>query len=391
MYHNMVTTEKLKRLKNKKSRNKLIKVGFIVQMPQIWDKQEPVFKEMLADEMFDPKIIVTPLFDYINIKLCAFGNEKEYFIQKYGEELCVLYDEFFDVNTLKEFDYIFFQRSYDIYLPETLRSYKVIDFAKTVYIPYAYSDTEDFNKFETSDEFFRNIYLGFIDIEGELDILNKRYKKNIAKGLQSFPKLGYPVLEKNLTCNNEINGSRVLWTPRWSTEEFLGGSHFLEYKDDFITLKNDFKDCKLRLRPHPLMFSNFLNKGIMTEMEIADYKDELMINNIELSDNFLIEDDFKETDILLTDASSVVVEFFVTGKPIIYCPPNYELNKEFKIILEGLYIGESWEKIVKIICQLISGQDTLKKKREEIIKDNYSYVKGASKRIVEYIKNDYFS
>ncbi len=139
------------------------------------------------------------------------------------------------------------------------------------------------------------------------------------------------------------------------------------------------------------MFSNFLNKGIMTEKEIADYKDELMINNIELSDNFLIEDDFKETDILLTDASSVVVEFFVTGKPIIYCPPNYELNKEFKIILEGLYIGESWEKIVKIICQLISGQDTLKKKREEIIKDNYSYVKGASKRIVEYIKNDYFS
>ena len=48
-------------------------------MPQIWDKQEPVFREMLHDEKFEPKLIVTPTFDYVNMRVCEFGEEKAYF------------------------------------------------------------------------------------------------------------------------------------------------------------------------------------------------------------------------------------------------------------------------------------------------------------------------
>lgn len=390
-YQNFVAYKKLNILKDKKSKNKRIRVGFIVQMPQIWDKQEPVFREMLHDEKFEPKLIVTPMFDYVNMRVCEFGEEKAYFEQRYGMDLCIFYDDSFDVNSLKEYDYIFFPRPYDCYLPEDLRSYKVINFTKTVYIPYAYSASEAFNKLDTSEEFYRYIYLGFVDIEGELDILTKRHKKNIVKGLQSFHKLGYPSFEKYLDCNDGRYESRVLWTPRWTTDEVLGGSHFLEYKDEFISLKDDLKECKLRLRPHPLMFSNFLNKGILSEKEIDDYKKALKSNDIELSDNMMLWDDFNNTDVLLTDHSSIVIEFFLTGKPIIYCPPAYELNKEYKTILEGLYIANSWSDVVGIMEQLLSGQDPLKKKREEIIKNSYSDVKGAAKRIVECIKEDYIS
>ena len=73
--------ENILTLKRNLPRDK-IKVSFIVQMPEIWDKEAPVFEALLRDDRFDACLIVVPHYDYSKDKLCSYGDELEYFRNK---------------------------------------------------------------------------------------------------------------------------------------------------------------------------------------------------------------------------------------------------------------------------------------------------------------------
>ena len=79
---------------------------------------------------------------------------------------------------------------------------------------------------------------------------------------------------------------RILWTPRWTTQERIGGSHFFEYKDLFLEFAEKYgsEELKFAIRPHPLMFDHFVTEGQMTEQDVADYKAQLAAHDIELDE-----------------------------------------------------------------------------------------------------------
>ncbi len=57
-------------LNNKRNKkNQQIKVGFIVQMPEIWDKEAPLFEAMVDDGRFDACLIIVPHYDFANSRL----------------------------------------------------------------------------------------------------------------------------------------------------------------------------------------------------------------------------------------------------------------------------------------------------------------------------------
>lgn len=80
----------LKKIAQKEETKRKIKVGFIVQMPEIWDKQLPVYEAMLADEMFDPYLIVLPSFDLALNTFKEYGEELEFFRSLYPDEKIIL-------------------------------------------------------------------------------------------------------------------------------------------------------------------------------------------------------------------------------------------------------------------------------------------------------------
>lgn len=51
-----------------------IRVGFIMQLPGVWDKVQPVFEEMLSDERFVPVGIVVPKYERYDIGVRPFGE-----------------------------------------------------------------------------------------------------------------------------------------------------------------------------------------------------------------------------------------------------------------------------------------------------------------------------
>ena len=130
----------------------------------------------------------------------------------------------------------------------------------------------------------------------------------------------------------------------------------------------------------------------MTAAEITAYKEQISEIGI-LDSNNNVNKTMETADILLTDFSGIIIQFFMTGKPIIYCPSNSihpipVLNR----MLEGCYIAESWEDIQHYLKMLSEGNDPLKEKRTEILNnEEFTVHRNAVNNIIEYLYNDFRS
>lgn len=379
----------LRKITSKSSAKGVIKVGFIVQMPEIWDKQVDVYEIMCDTPGVEPYLVVVPPYNFDKKEFCKYGEEKTYFSEKYGNVIDAVSEDGKIIDIKKySFDYVFYQRPYDVHLPKELRSSSVVKFSKVCYIPYGFIGANVFSNIHHFD-FYRNVYIGFMDSREESTSLNKLYNANTKKGYQQFVDLGYPVLEKfiNMKCDGECKN--VLWTPRWSYDENVGGSHFVEYKDEILKLNSLHKELQVTIRPHPLTLPNMIKEGKMTEQDVEKYKCDLKENNVIIDRNEMIEHSISNTDILITDFSSIMVMYFLTGKPMIYCKSELELNDIYKRMLEGVYVANTWEDVEKYIEEICSGNDYLKEIRQEIIETDFKNVKNSAKSIVDYIIHDY--
>ena len=350
--------------------NRPIKVGFIVQMPEIWDKEYPVYRAMLDNKDFEPYLIVEQNMDYFS-GFAADGNA----IDAYKDGKLI------DIKKLG-FDYIFYQRPYNHYLPEEFRTNRVIRYAKTCYVPYAFWPFAGESLCGYNTDFYKNLYMGFLETEDCVQIISDRLNSKYNKLMYR----GNPVFD-DIECVKPKSYKNILWTPRWTYNEGVGGSHFLEYKDDFVEL-GKANDGKTVLRPHPLAFDNYISKGYMTESEVADFKSKLSDNGIILDPNKMISDTFADTDILITDISSVVIMFFLTGKPIIFCETDEAMVPAFEKIKEGMYVADNWEQVRTYYEKLKNGEDSLYEKRREIAMEILNDVKDSSDRILEELLKD---
>ena len=103
--------------------------------------------------------------------------------------------------------------------------------------------------------------------------------------------------------------------------------------------------------------------------------------------NSPIDEILERTGILVTDISSIIVSFFMTGRPIIYCVCELPPSEDFKEMLEGIYVAENWEDVKKYISRLINGDDFLREKRIEILhRDSFQVHCNSTENIVNYLK-----
>ncbi len=364
-----------------------IRVLFIVQMPELWDKQSKVFELMKSNRNFAPNLLIVPKFDLVNNSLCDYCDELSFF--RLIDKNALLITEIDNIEELLDSqDYVFYQRQYDRYLPKCLQSKNVMKHSKICYIPYATPELKDtglYNKL-----FYRNVYLGFLESEYACDILKVKFQYNVMHHFQKFLYVGYPPFEELLNQNNICKYKNVLWTPRWSYDPKIGGSHFFEYCENLNHFAKDNNSINYLIRPHPMMFDNFIKEHRMTEDDILKYKQHVISSNAHFDDNKKITDTFKYTDILISDRSSVIPLFFVTGKPIILCPVDSEYIEWFSLLLPGLYIANNWEELQNILMDLINGKDSLKEVRQSIITRHFMSNMNASNKIVEAIYSDYY-
>lgn len=379
----------IKAVNHRKVRNKgIIRVAFIVQMAEIWDKESPIYEAMKENAQFEPEMIVVPVYNRVTEQIePEYGDN--YFINKYPEAICA-YDKSNWINLAeKEYDYVFFQRPYDLYLPEGLKSTDIVKFSKVCYIPYGFSGSDVFNAGNTDKIFFRNVRLAFLESDYMVNLLRKQFFFPTEKKQHKILNKGYPALIPYFSFPVISEIKRVMWTPRWSTDPVSGGSNFLKYKDVFLDIADRFSQYEFVFRPHPLMFDEILKQQLMTKTEVDQYIVELKNKKIVYDRNTILYDSLKDIDMLITDYSSIIIQYYLTGRPIIYCESCIELNDTYQMMKKGMYLIKSESDFKTVVADVLKGHDPLKEYRVKTINSEFDIHKNAVENIIGEIIKDY--
>lgn len=365
-----------------------IRIVFYGQYLPVWNKIKSVVAQAIDDDRFETWILAIP-------DIVTKVGENNYLDLKelYGDKVINAQQGsgWFSLEDLKP-DYVFFQRPYDTYLPECYRSKTVSGYAKICYIDYCFSFSEIF-RIIFPKIFFRNVYFFFAEAEYYAKYNESRMRISHRKGYRKTICLGYPsfqdFMEKMPKDEDESHPFRIVWTPRWSEDIEVGGSNFFQYMDKIVEYVETKPGCALTFRPHPMLFSHFLQVGRMTQQEVESYLAHFQDPAKMKYDN---EPDYSETfwrsDVLVTDLSGVLIEYFLTGKPIIYCPSNLNVNPFMEDIFSVLYVAHTWEEVEAYLTQLSAGIDPYKEEREKKAAAFAGDYRNISRNILNMIADD---
>ncbi len=393
--------------RNERKNKKKINVIFICHRPALWGALKSVCEACIKDKRFNVAIVAIP--NKKNLPEVGFSHN-EYiwegayeFFREYPCRVLMGYDDdtgkWLDLRRLNP-DYVFFQTPYDICRPLAYQSNKVASYAKICYVHYGMPFMNGYIAEESFPvSFLKNTYFHFAEFEEMRKFYVERVSDNAVHKKERVILTGYPKLDeaKNYTgCESEswiYKGDerkfRIMWTPRWNTEE--GNCTFFTFKDYIPDYVEANKNLELLYRPHPQAESEFLSRGIMSEDEIRTYRkryEESYNMSIDKSKGYL--DSFYSSDVLITDESSIIPEYFLTGKPIIFTYDETHLNDFAKEISKGFYWAKTPEELRTCLDKLISGEDELKEIRARLIKEQYYMPeKGSGWEIKEIIKKDF--
>lgn len=346
-----------------------------------------VYKECQISDQFEIFVIASPHMAY---EFAAGYTADEIFeyLSREGIECIHSWDPvnqaYIDIERFEP-DYIFTTTPYDIYLPDPYRSSRLMKIAKLCNIDYGaviskrtgmYADAGEniyhvncWMKFTTEDIASRSLY------ENYRPVGNLKLDEYLYYGRN-------PSADKKWhACNDGTRMLRIIWKPRWTIIQ--SDSNLIPYLESFHHYIRDNQMIDFVFLAHPFLITNVSNNEHRTIIE----------NNLRAMNelpNFRIEDgsDFLDTvlsaDVLIADHSSTLVEYAVTGKPIIYTSTDIELNELGQLILDVSYQASNFQDIMDVIEKLIDGIDPLKSSRE-LQKHKYFFSPPNGLSVAQYL------
>ncbi len=381
-----------------------IRVGFFCQYIPAWTKVAPIYEMMKADPRFEPLLLCLPYDIQKNDPDNVTENDTyDYFLEQgYSEAINTKtgIDQWLDLKSLK-LSYIFYPRPYNALVPQCYNNRIVSRYSRVCMIMYGMATTEEITNITLNRDFMRHTYFYFAETNFAKEINIRKGKLGHKLGLQKTVCIGFPVLEQLAQAKGtespswafSLNKFRVMWTPRWTTAKEEGGSNFFTYYKQFLAYAEAHPEIDFLFRPHPLMFSNFLKTGEMTQQEVDAFKARCEeLPNVMLDEAKQYEATLWGSDVLVSDISGIMPEYFTTGKPMIFCATNMELKlAEFcdQMINEGCYTAQSEQELFSCLETLSKGKDPLAEKRKELIPRLFGAAgNNAAGNIVEAIASD---
>ena len=364
------------RLARKRAVGEKVNVVFVCHRPAIWPSLKKVYEAVSADPRFHAQIVAIPVRSpvrgrgYLNAVYTSEGAE-DFFLPMGG---IPGYDygtkTWLDLRTLEP-DYVFFQQPYNIARPDAYMSRAVSDYAKVCYITYYIMLDLDARTVDcTPADFFHDLSFYFSQNEADAAFIRGRLESG-GPNLCRVEVTGHPRLEgmekhREDACGlwRRADSFKVLWMPRWTTHE--GNCHFFSYREPLTAWCRGQEGTELMLRPHPQAFREWRNTGEMTEEQEKQLRREFSENgDFHLDENEGFYPQLFTADAIITDPSSMIVDAYFTGKPIIYCASGGRNDGVTEILRPGLYWSETWEDVEKNLNMLRAGEDPLRDIRAE--------------------------
>lgn len=380
-----------KRVAKKINNNEVLNVVFVVQYIPGWNKLELIYSKMLKDNRFNPIILCIPLNVQNNKLLNDNGNDTyQYFVENGYKSINSLNEDgsWFDLTKLAP-DYVFHSRPYNSFMPTVYTSDNIVKHALICNVLYGMSVTKDIRSITINKDYFKDVFCYFASDFKEKEYYKQRFRLGFLFNIQKCNVAGAVALEhilqfKTYTTHKRFSKS-IIWTPRWSTDLNIGGSNFFNYKSTIFELAKEHPEVLFIIRPHPLMFSNFINTGEMKLSDVIQFKNYChKENNIILDETKEYTKTFWNSDLLITDVSSIIPEYFVTKKPIIYCHSNisYHFTETSQKIINTCYQVKTSNELKTIAKQLIEGNDFLLYARNNVISLYFDKITKHSEKIL---------
>jgi hypothetical protein len=369
-----------RRLKEKKSHSRAIRVLFICHEPSLWSMFESTYSSMNARADFEP-IVVTLPYSHGTLNSGEFRDSgmHDYCIQNNIGAVKGYDTETKEWLAPSDFqpDYVFYQTPYDLF-PYAWAVQSLSMISRVCYIPYgACIFSGEVDIIVHPENFYKYCFFLFLDSSFTKNAFSEKFstkhwfskEKIIVSGNPKLDHFQNNVEPVNTIWRKGISKSsfRILWTPRWRTEE--GTCHFFDYKDFFIKLCELHDNIDFAFRPHPLCLQNLVKTGEFSKNKVAELR-----ATIDGSKNMCIDSNsdytttFLTSHVLVTDISSLMLEYMATGNPIIYTHRKNHFNALGAEIAKGCYwVGDEIE-LHNVLSNLQSDIDPLKEKRKEIIK-----------------------
>jgi len=249
------------------------------------------------------------------------------------------------------------------------------------------------------ESFFRGVEYVFVGEMTEKDSLLQKFAQPLRERqvvLAGSPKVDYLFDAQDPVGTAWPRGleptvTRVLWTPRWRTSE--GNCHFFEYRHSLLDFTQQHPEIDFVFRPHPLSLQNFRKTGELSQAEL----DAMLARygaqpNADIDRSGEYQDTFRACDILVSDMSSMLHEFFMTGKPIVYTHRVDCFNDFGAILAEGFYWVRDRQELERTLAMLLAGEDPMKLKREAILERVLGgKPRSAGVQIMQVLKADFYA
>lgn len=407
-YREKITSYKrgLKYIALKKRSENHLKIVFIVQFPETWNSVKTIY-EAAVEKHIDALILCIPKPNESGVgpfeNNGAKTNEaKEYFDGIHTPAVNAFDNEnstWFDLEKYAP-DYVIYTRVYNRQYPSQYQNSTVCRYAKVCYIPYAYP-TVSGTLLESlfNNDFMYSTYITFAPSKSSLKKCRKQFKVQDISKSNKYVFLGFPRFDLQQGSYKPIEKKgtkRIAWFPRWvfqTTTEGQRNSSFFVYFDRLMEYMEVHGELELIIRPHPLMFGNIVKEGIMTESEVESLKQRIVhAANVRIDDCKDYIPIMESADILISDFTSLLMEYFMTGKPIIYCDESKDFMPETKLMDETVYHASDWEDLSCCLRALCSGEDVKYNDRKnavaQLTQNNAGHI---GKDILDYIIADFKS
>ncbi|HET7535557.1 MAG TPA: tetratricopeptide repeat protein [Candidatus Didemnitutus sp.] len=342
-----------------------VRVAFLVQYPQGWTSLKSAWAAFSADTGCAVKVIAAPF------KHPSPNSEAIYgFLEKEG----VPFVRWTDFKWEPGFaDVLFVQLPYDDTRPPALSAPELLKLVpRLAYVPYALEiggGSENINLL---------INQPLHQLAWAIFARSPRHKAAFARycatGGAHVAVTGHPKMDAlrqlDLVRDEELvrfaEGRRlVVWNPHFDvrpdgSEWGTGYSTFLRWEKFMIAEFARRPELALAIRPHPLFFDALQQRQIMSEANIADFTARCaQAGNIHIDRRPSYLPVFAASTAMLSDASSFVLEYAATGKPLLYLhnPKGPGLNADGDFVRAHCATAQTESEITQFLDRVAAGSD----------------------------------
>lgn len=281
--------------------------------------------------------------------------------------------------------YCFTTRPYDSLRPAAWSNPRIAQISKLCYIEYGvymFSSFDEISAYDYRLLRFYDYYFAPTPFHAKLSA-----SKQGAKSLLRIMLSGSAYFERLISLASHkphAKPLRVLYVPRWAAQDTH--STFSRYIEPLIEAAKQ-GHFRLHFRPHPNMYDHLVESNLLSKQQWQGIKD--CVEKYGFWDTRpSIMESFSDSDIIISDTSSMLIYAFLSGKPTIYTQGDdmAEICAWALRVAQGVFIATSKQELLQVLRDLCANlQQAFMSKiisRDWILQQNFYFPKGGASAII---------